>query len=134
MKSRNESTAEVIVNIPVIATAPTAECNLEGIILAAAAGDRTAKRMLRPVVYRIALDELTYVDAAKRVTRYVLSVLGSKTRGPGRPIAGRAAGWLDNVVRTFARHDFEDRSLEQWEEWDPPADPDEPAAPGVPDE
>jgi hypothetical protein len=123
MRSRNESAAEVLDNIPAIATPLNPDWKLEGIILAASTGDRVAKRMLRPVVYRIALDAVTYVDAAKRVTRYVLGVLGSSTRGPGRPIAGRAVGWLENVVRTFAQHDFQDQSLERWEEWDEPDAP-----------
>ncbi len=128
MRSRNESTAQALVNVPAIATPAVFDRDLEGIILAAATGDRAAKRMLRPVVYRIALEALIYVDAAERVTRYVLTVLGSSTRGPGRPIAGRAVAWLENVTRTFAQHDFDEQSLEKWEEWD------EPDLPDVPDE
>ena len=110
---------------PIVSAVPDApkydlERDLESVIMAAAAGSILAKRMLRPVVYAIALDALTYADAAERVTRYTLSKVGSRRGQVGAPRPGRAAYWLENIVRVFATREIDDTNLEKWETWDPP--------------
>ncbi len=97
--------------------------DLEGIIVSAAAGDALARDILRPVVLRIALEELTYADAAERVTELVLVLLDDPHDGPGKPLSGRAVAWIDNVTRTYARYEREDRARKQWEQWDGPEVP-----------
>ena len=131
MKPTNEAALEVIVPsestvVLAAATPIPLEESLEAIIVAAAAGDRLARRMLRPAVSRLARDTLPYVDAADRVTDLVLASLGRTCGGVGLPRPGNAVRWLSNVVRATANEDFEETSLEQWEEWDPPQGPEEP--------
>jgi hypothetical protein len=96
----------------------TLERDLEAVIMAAAAGSKHAKDILRPVVYRIALASLIHIDDAGRVTRKVLRRLGTRT---GMPVAGRATTFLEVVIRTYADQDFADTSREQYEAHDPPA-------------
>ena len=97
--------------------------DLDGLIVSAAAGAPLARSFLRPVVLRIALEELTYADAAERVTERILALLGDPHDGPGQPLPGQAVAWIDLVTRTYARWEREDRARKQWEKWDGPEVP-----------
>jgi hypothetical protein len=109
--------------LAIATTGTTAPLDLDGIIVSAAAGDALARSILRPVVHRIALEELTCTDAAERVTERILALLGDPHEGPGKPLPGRAVAWIDRVTRTYARDDREDRDRKQWEQWDGPEVP-----------
>jgi hypothetical protein len=108
-------------NATVVApTTPILERDLESVIVSAACGEEVAKELLRTIITRLALDSLVTIAAAKRVTERVLRALGHPTRGPGRPLPGRAVAWLENVVRTYASYDFARTSRARWARWDPP--------------
>ena len=68
--------------------------DLDGLIASAAAGNALARSFLRPVVLRIALEELTNADAAERVTERILALLGDSARRTG-PATARSCRGLD---------------------------------------
>ncbi len=103
----------------------TLEPDLEAVIVAAATGKGEVDKLLRPVVYAIALEALLERDVARRVTERVFGSIGGARRRIGAPRPGCAVRWLRSVVLHFAAEELERRDADRWESWDPPHPPPE---------
>jgi hypothetical protein len=99
------------------------DLDLERIILAAAEGNVLSASLLKPAIHRIARSTTISVDETERVVDAVIASFADPVSGPGKPRAGNAVAWLENVTRFFAKHDFDLETFAPWTDWGEEEDP-----------